>query len=234
MNITAHAVYAFLPYNLIYWLVYNTYPLAGMCVLVILFGCLPDFDYFYWKIKQKSKLSTASMEFQHHLMFPTHWPLTYFPLIIVFIVAWIFNYFPEWFFIPVIGVYSHMIFDSISCGDGLMWGKIPWKKGQYGRFINLLSKKTDGYHGKFWEARYKQTIFFKMETIAALISIIICLIYILLGGSLWYLFVIFTFSVMVYIGFKKPSPEYYEEPEQGRYADYRKNPDYIAYFKKKG
>ena len=45
---------------------------------------------------------------------------------------------PEFTIIPAFGVYMHLIGDSISCGDGMMW-RHGWKREQYGRYINLFS-----------------------------------------------------------------------------------------------
>ena len=195
--------------------------------LIIFFGLFPDLDSIFWLIIKKGKMDT---EFQHHLYFWTHWPLSYFPLIFIFIISLILNFYPEYFLIPVIGVYfGHLLPDSISTGDGIMWGKIPWKKGQFARYVNIFASKTDGYHGNYWEARYRKTIFFKIGLLAAVMSIIIILYFQIVSKKIiiFYIISIIFFLITIITGFKKIPDEFYEEPPEGRYADYRKNPKYI-------
>ena len=147
---------------------------------------------------------------------------------------------------PVIGIYcGHFLFDSISCGDGLMWGKIPWKRGRYARYINLMPARVDGYHGVYWEARYRKTLISKIGNVAVLLSIIIIFIFQINsiiehfndgnppGISGYFLFPIIFFIIALRIGLKKPSAKALEEPPEGRYADYRVNLNYINGLSKK-
>ncbi len=210
-----------------------------------IFGLFPDFDGIYYLIKKRGE-GGIDTEFQHHLYYWTHWPISYIPVIILFIFSLIFNFYPEYFLMPVVGIYGgHLFFDSISCGDGIMWGKIPWKKEQYGRYINLMPDGSDGYHGVYWEARYRKTIISKIGNIAVLISVVILILFqisqiiesIPLGQFMaingYYITPIIFFIIAFYIGAKKPKPEHLKEPPEGRYADYRLNPTYINGLKEK-
>jgi len=205
----------------------------------VIFGLFPDFDGIYYLIKKRGE-GGIDTEFQHHLYYWTHWPISYIPVIIIFIISLIFNFFPEYFMMPVVGIYcGHLMFDSISCGDGIMWGKIPWKKDQYGKYINMMPDGSDGYHGVYWEARYRKTIISKIGNIAVLLSIIIISLFQVNsiiehfnagdppGISGYLITPIIFFIIAFYIGNKKPKLEHLEEPPEGRYADYRLNPTYI-------
>ena len=223
-----HCAYAFILYFFIY-LIWKGTIIPGWAVfLIFFFGIFPDLDTIYWAIKQrKLKMET---EFQHHLYFWTHWPLSYIPLIIIFMISLIFNYYPEYFLIPIIGIYfGHLLFDSIATGDGIMWGKIPWKKNQYARYINLFADKTDGYHGLYWIARYRKTIFFKVGHITAILNVIIIIYFQItcLIINIFYIISILYLLIAIILGIKRVPHDYYKEPPEGRYADYRKNPDYI-------
>ena len=226
-RIEHHSSYAFLLYFLVY-LVWKGTIIPGWAVFLILFaGLFPDLDTIYWIFKKKGKMNT---EFQHHLYFWTHWPISYVPLIFVFVISVLFNFYPEYFIIPVIGIYfGHLLLDSIATGDGVMWGKIPWKKKRYARYVNLFSRKTDGYHGRYWEARYRKSIFFKLGHLAAITSIIIILVFQIIYTfiDVFYIISIVYLLVSIIIGLRKVPAEFYKEPPKGRYADYRKNPDYI-------
>ena len=126
-----------------------------------------------------------------------------------------------------------------------MWGKIPWKKGQYARFINVLPNGSDGYHGRYWEARYRKTFIYKVGTIAIICSIIIISSFFIitiieyfsipnsLGISGYYLLPLIFFVIMLLISVKKGPSEFLQEPPGGRYADYRINPMYINGLSKK-
>ena len=205
----------------------------------VIFGLFPDFDGIYYLIKKRGE-GGIDTDFQHHLYYWTHWPISYIPVIIIFIFSFIFNFYPEYFLLPVVGIYGgHFLFDSISCGDGIMWGKIPWKMKQYGRYINLMPDGSDGYHGRYWEARYRKTIISKIGNVAVLLSIVILTLFqisqiiesIPLGQFIainGYIIVpIIFFIIAFYIGNKKPNPKHLEEPPEGRYADYRLNSTYI-------
>ncbi len=237
-----HSAYAFLIYYII-WIFWKGSFIIGeenryIVLLIVVFGAFPDFDAVYWLIKRRGQ-GGISTDFQHHLYFWTHWPISYIPLIILFIFSLIFNFFPEYFLIPVIGIYSHFIFDSISCGDGIMWGKIPWKKNHYARYINLFPGDADGYHGLYWEVKYRKTTIYKIGILAVMLSIIIItyfLIYTIFlhyqegnppGFSGYYFAPLVYFCIALVMSLKKPSEDYIKEPTEGRYADYRININYI-------
>jgi hypothetical protein len=239
-----HAAFGFIIYYLIWIFWKGTFIISGdyryIVLLIVIFGIFPDFDTIYWFAKKRGEKNINTTEFQHHLYFWTHWPISYIPLIVIFIITLIFNFFPEYFLVPVVGIYGgHLILDSISCGDGIMWGKIPWKKGRYARYINLLPSVSDGYHGVYWEARYRKTFISKVGNIAIICTIIIIssfLIYSIIdyldvpnspGISGYYLLPITFFVVMLILELKGVNVERLEEPSEGRYADYRINPIYI-------
>ncbi len=229
-RIEHHCSYAFLIYYIIYLLWKGPEVPGWTILLVIFFSLFPDLDTIYWLIKEDGKIDT---QFQHHLYYWTHWPISYSPLILFFIISLFLNLFPLYFLIPIVGIYcGHLIPDSISTGDGIMWGKIPWKKMRYSRYINLWSKLTDGYHGKYWETRYRKTIFFKLGTSAVIFSLIILMINLLIQlisnefGGFYLTAIIFFLSTSI-LGFKRFPKEFCKEPPEGRYADYRINPEYI-------
>ncbi len=228
MRIEHHCAYAFYFYFLIYALWKGTI-IPGFAVLLVIFsGMFPDLDIIYWYFKTKrGKMGT---KFQHHLYFWTHWPLSYIPLIFCFIISLVFNFYPEYFLAPVIGIYfGHLFYDSIATGDGIMWGKMPWKKKRYARYVNLFASRTDGYHGLFWTARYRKTISFKIGHLAALGCIIVIFYFQIVSTKIdiFYILSIIFFLINILIGLKKIPSEYYNEPPEGRYADYRKNQTYI-------
>lgn len=236
-----HSAYAFLIYYMIWIFWKGSFIIGGeyryVVFWIVIFGAFPDFDAIYWLIKRRGE-GGISTDFQHHLYFWTHWPISYTPLLILFIISLIFNFFPEYFLIPVVGIYSHLIFDSISCGDGIMWGKIPWKKDRYARYVNGFPGEADGYHGVYWEARYRKTFIFKVGTVCSFLSLGIISYFLIstmitsilaggIGFSGYYVMPIVYFGITLWMGLKKPPKEYLKEPPEGRYADYRLNPDYI-------
>ena len=225
-RIEHHAAFAFLSYYLIYYFWQNSIVPGWIVLLTIIFGVLPDLDIIYWKLKG-GKIDT---QFQHHLYYWTHWPISYFPILIIFLISLIFDFYPEYFLIPVISLYiGHFIPDSISTGDGIMWLKLPWKKKRFARYINLFSSKTDGYHGTFWEARVKKTLFLKFANIAVISAIIIIFILLIESSFLNFFYLIslcFLLFSFLY-SFRKIPKHFLKEPPEGRYSDYRVNMDYI-------
>lgn len=222
-----HSAYAFLIYCLIF-LIWKGEIVPGFAVLLIIACAIfPDLDFIYWILKKKGKLNT---EFQHHLYYWTHWPQFYIPLNIVFLIGLFLNFYPEYLIIPIVAIYlGHLIPDSISTGDGIMWGKIIWKKNKYARFINIFAKKTDGYHGNYWEARYRKTFFFKLGHVSAVISFIIILYFQYISETIcaFYIITMLYFLISIIFGLKKIPKAFYNEPPEGRYADYRKSRKYI-------
>jgi hypothetical protein len=228
-----HAVVSYLCYNFIYWKWIGSVasPLAGMGA--IFFGILPDLDGIYYSIKNKNTVHAT--EFQHHLNSWFHWPICWSPLIVLFLIALIFNFYPEFFILPMLGVYLHLIFDSASCGDGMMWGH-GFTKEKFGKYINLFSEKTDGYHGNYWAVRYRTTIFFKIENILAVLSIML-IVYIMYTTRIFIISGFLSlFGIILFLseGFFPLDKKYHNEPPEGRYADYRKNEQYLKWMKEKG
>jgi len=202
--------------------------------LIIFFSIVPDLDIFYGA-RKAGGIENLDDEFQHHFFSWSHYPLTYTPFIFLFIISLIFNFYPTYFIIPIIGIYmGHFMMDTIACGDGIMWGKNPFKKDRYARFINIWCSKTDGYHGLHWNARYRQTIFCKLANIAVIISVVLIQIFqiimtyrIFYAISLLYIVPIVYLLLMLYFGLEKIPEEHLKEPLKGRYADYRVNQKYI-------
>jgi len=232
-----HCAFGFLIYYLIYILWTGTYILNKYLIfLIVFFSIVPDLDSIYYYIKLKGKIE-LNMKFQHHYTSFMHYPLVYVPFIIAFVISLIFDFFPLYFLIPVVGIYiGHFLFDTIACGDGIMWCKNPFKKDRYARFINLCCSKTDGYHGKYWNARYQQTFICKIGNIVVIISVIIIQILEIFEAyqknfpnytSAFYLGPIVFIILMFYLGIHEISPKWLEEPQEGRYADYRIDPKYI-------
>jgi hypothetical protein len=221
MNPTSHASYSFLVFSAVSAFVLGAVPDGGPSILAIGAGMLPDLDGLFWRLTHPGK--KAGTEFQHHLMYPTHWPATYLPLVAVAVITWLAGFYPLHFIAITIGVYSHLVFDSISCGDGMNW-TAPWGR----KFVNLFSSKTDGYHGRYWSARFRTTVFFKIQMVAAAITIgvVAGLATVRPNGIFWYGAAI-AIEVGVVITDLLPVPrEYYQEPPEGRYSDYRLKPGY--------
>ena len=119
---------------------------------------LPDLDIFYQLFTNKSKIKN---NFRHHKWF-THWPIFYLPFL--FLSLFIDS---EFLKIMVFGIYSHLILDSFSAGDGIMW-LFPFSK----KFTNFFSSQTNGHHGKEWLEIYTKTPTFKLEILFALLMAI--------------------------------------------------------------
>ncbi|GAB4304969.1 MAG: hypothetical protein Kow0069_00100 [Promethearchaeota archaeon] len=231
MNTTAHASYAFLTYAALSWFAWQIAPTGAACFWVMFFGIFPDLDGVYWKLARKGDMD---QNFQHHLHFPTHFPVTYLPVVAAFALSLALGFYPWVFAVPLVGLYAHMAFDSISCGDGLMWAKIPWKKDQFARYVNLWSRQTDGYHGGYWTARYKRTIFFKLENVAAAASIVLIAYFSsLTGWDAWSLLSILGLAGSVAVSLKRGDPKFEGEPPEGRYADYHQYEPYVKWYRSK-
>lgn len=229
VNSTAHASYSFLLYSLVSIVFLGTVPNTGLCVLALVFGMFPDIDGIFWKLKNRTKKTDHT--FQHHLYYPTHWPITYTPLVALTVIAYFLDFYFEYFLCAAVGIYGgHFLFDSISCGDGLNW-LAPWGR----KFVNLWSSKTDGYHGTYWANRYRKTVFFKLENIAAMVSIALMVVFYYIEPIDEILLVIgiIILGTSVIGGFMPLEPEFEKEPPSGRYNDYRKISDYYQRLSKK-
>jgi len=203
--------------------------------LIVFFSMFPDLDIFYGGMNKG--LENLDENFQHHYFSRAHYPLLYVPFIVLFVVSFILDFFPLYFLIPVIGVYlGHFLFDTIACGDGIMWGKNPFKKEKYARFINIYCKKTDGYHGKYWYARYRKTLIGRFGNILVILCVVLIQTFQILvnveeyphlNSSYFYLsstvYLLLTFS----LGVEKLPDKFFNEPPNGRYDDYRVDPNYI-------
>ena len=235
-----HAAFGFLIYYSIYILWTGSFVMPSYYISsIIFFSICPDFDaiVFYIRKRGKFKLDT---EFQHHFSSIAHYPLLYTPFIILFIINIFLGSNPLISIIPVIGIYfGHFLFDTIACGDGIMWGKNPFSRKKYARFINIYCYKTDGYHGKYWGARYRTTSISKIGNIAVLLCVIIFLFfqfsnitntipaYPFYSHRNSYFNSIMLLLIMLFLGLKFTSKEWLREPPEGRYYDYRIKERYI-------
>ena len=206
---------------------------------IIFFSICPDFDAIILFIRKRGKFK-LNTDFQHHYSSIFHYPLLYMPLVIMFFLNIFFGSNPLTSLIPVVGIYfGHFLFDTIACGDGIMWGKNPFRRKKYARFINIYCTKTDGYHGKYWGARYRTTRISKIGTIAVFICILIFFLFqinntgtITFPNSSYsrshsYLNSIMLLLMMLFFGLKFTSKEWLREPPEGRYFDYRIKERYI-------
>jgi hypothetical protein len=231
MDGTAHGAKAFIVYHLLFYLIWHALPLPIYSILIIIFGNLPDFDSIYWHFKG----GKYDNNFQHHLYFWSHWPIAYLPVVIFTLIAFFTNTIFDFMFVASIGIYMHLIADTACCGDGMMWGKVPWRKDQFAVFYNFFSSKTDGYHGIYWTVRWRTTIMFQIARMEG-IGIIIFLIWlqVINGFQFEYLLVIGFFILNLLGGFKSMDAQYLQEPPNGRYDDYRKHHLYLAWMEKNG
>ena len=222
MNGTSHASYSFLIFTFTSTFLLGQVPAGGPSVLAIAMGLFPDIDAVAWLLFNRGKKPDTS-SFQHHLMYPTHWPVTYTPLLVWTAVAIWLGIFPMHFLAMTVGIYTHLAFDSMACGDGMNWGA-PWGR----RFVNLFSSKTDGYHGRYWNARFNKTVLFKLGHVAAIGALVVL---VLITPSHpadlgWYIFALAGLGFVMATGLIPVPPEYAKEPPEGRYHDYRRLPEY--------
>ncbi|UYP44595.1 hypothetical protein NEF87_000880 [Candidatus Lokiarchaeum ossiferum] len=232
MDQNAHAAHAFWLYQLTHLIIFSSLPPTYWGTLIIIWGNFPDIDALFHLLQKKDP---NDMNFQHHLEYWTHWPISYIPIFLMAIISWILNWQSEFFLFLVVGILSHLIADSACCGDGLMWRKIPWKSNQFSPFVNLFSSKTDGYHGGYWVPRWRQTIMFKISIFETILGIFFLSLHtIFIESSFWSIFGILIFLVTLSLSFWPINTKYKEEPPEGRYADYRKNPQYLAWMERCG
>lgn len=234
MDTLSHSIHASWVGILLYWLFWQSFPTPMTLILIFIAGNIPDFDGIYWKLKG----GKHDQNFQHHLYFWSHWPISYSPLLVVLLLSVIFDFAVGWVVIILSGILTHFVCDSMSCGDGMMWGKKPWKSNEFAPYINLISTKTDGYHGNYWTYRFRQTNLFKIVNIEAIILIGI-IIYVMFFSNApiirWtYLIPIFAICILMGINFIPMDKKFREEPSEGRYADYRKLPAYLDWMKTNG
>jgi hypothetical protein len=231
MDGTAHGAKAFIVYHLLFYLIWHTLPLPIYSLLIILFGNLPDFDSIYWHFKG----GKFDNHFQHHLYFWSHWPIAYLPVVILTLIAFLTHFLFDLMFVAVFGIYMHLIADTACCGDGMMWGKVPWKKDQFAIFYNFFSSKTDGYHGSYWTARWRTTLMFQIGRIEGIIIIFFLIwLQIIDGLKLSYLVVIVFFIGNILTSFRSMDVQFLQEPPNGRYDDYRKHKGYLTWMEKNG
>ncbi|MFX1294433.1 MAG: metal-dependent hydrolase [Promethearchaeota archaeon] len=150
----------YITYNL-YCLFFGTNPTGLGIAFGIIFGLIPDFDIilFLKDLLKGDKSKRLGKTFKHH-EFPTHYPILYSPLIILVI------FIPNIYTITIITtIYLHLLLDTFYTSDGIKW-LYPFNR----KFYVLLSDKTIGKQGAYWEKAYKTTIFFKLEFILLAIA----------------------------------------------------------------
>lgn len=232
-----HAIFGFWLYLPFYFIFTGSFNLDSTAFsLIFFYSMLPDFDSIYYFFKSRGKIQ-LNEKFQHHYKSIAHYPLLYTPLIVMFIISLILNNNPIYFLAPVVGVYGgHFLFDTIACGDGIMWGKNPLSRKGYGRFFNYYCAKTDGYHGKYWYVRYRKT---KINKIGNVLIIATMVLFSLIrydsrpNPSYEYTFSPYSligpiiFSIILILVLRDLySKKWKQEPPNGRYSDYRIDPSY--------
>ena len=119
----------------------------------IFFGLLPDIDSLLLLAKLKN-FTEAGVEFKHH-SYPTHFPIIYAPLVVIVIII------PNIYTLTMItALYLHLFADTFYTSDGIKW-LYPFKND----FYSLLSAKTLGKHGIFWEFEYAKSPCYTLEFI---------------------------------------------------------------------
>lgn len=231
-----HSAFGFLIYYPIYILWTGSLIMDGIAVfLIVVSSIIPDFDIFIEGHK-KDGLQNLDESYQHHYQSIMHYPLLYIPFFVPFILSVIFQFYPYYFLIPCLGIYlAHFLFDTIACGDGIMWTKVPWSDN-YAPFINFFSETTDGYHGLYWVARYQKTLVNKIGNAAVFISVVLIQLFQILyffnrfpymSYNIFYISSIIYLLLVLFLSKDELSREYLKEPPEGRYNDYRIDPEYI-------
>jgi len=235
-----HAAFGFLIYYIIYILFTGSFIMPSYYISsIIFFSICPDFDAIVYYVRKRGKFKLDT-KFQHHFSSVAHYPLLYIPFIIMFIINVFMGSDPIISVIPVIGIYfGHFLFDTIACGDGIMWGKNPFSRKKYSRFINIYCNKTDGYHGKYWGARYRTTRISKIGNVAVLFCLILFMVFqysnITIINTVFapysprnsYHNSIMLLLMMLFLGLAFTSKKWLQEPPEGRYSDYRIKEKYI-------
>ena len=148
------------------------------------------------------------------------------------------DFYPLYFLIPVIGIYvGHFFLDSFASGDGIMWGKNPFKKNKYARFINLYSKETDGFHGLYGYYKYQNTFIGRIADYCVILTIILIQLFSILNAIqsytyyrsqyYYYISALVYLILSYYIAHNQFTDKYSEVPPKGRYNDYRIDSKYI-------
>ncbi len=238
-RVDQHSAFGFLVFYIIYVIWTQSFIMDGLSlVLILFFSVVPDLDILYGAHKREG-LKKLDEEFQHHYFSIAHYPLVYVPFIIVFLICLILNSHPLYFFIPVIGIYvGHFFLDSLASGDGIMWGKNPFKKEKYARFINLYCKETDGFHGIYGYFRYRKTFIGRLTNYCVILAIILIQSFPIINAIqtipyqynsqyYYYISALVYLILSYYVAQNEVTDKYSEMPPKGRYHDYRIDPKYI-------
>ncbi len=120
-------------------------------LLLFFFSVFPDFDIPAYSMMKRRFQSDV----RHH-QWLTHWPVTYLPLLILFVLK------PSLKLgVVVFALYFHLFLDIFNTGDGIMLA-YPFSKKSFLYF----SKTTKGLHGLEWLRVYKKTRKYKADIIA--------------------------------------------------------------------
>ncbi len=161
MLIISHITYPALTYIILTRVTALPYATPVLSALIVA-SCLPDVDVLYQKAVLKKPFDQT---FQHHRWL-SHWPITYLPLVLL--TASTHNYYV---FVATLGVYSHLLLDTIFVADGIMW-LYPFSKKMYCYFGN----RTNGHHGKEWLKIYSSLPIFKLDILSFIALIMVLLL----------------------------------------------------------
>lgn len=134
--------------------------ILGIAISII-FALLPDIDGFLLVVShfRRNSLDNPKIEFKHHGL-PTHYPITYSPLILLAI------FLPNIYTLSMVtSVYLHLLVDSFYTSDGIKW-LYPFRKTYY-RFCSEVTKEA---HGIFWQHKYTRTPLYKIEFVLLVVG----------------------------------------------------------------
>ena len=155
MNLPSHIAYPYIIANTVAWLLGVKLTLQEN-LLLILFSILPDIDLVIHWVQTRITGIKFNPGINHHL-WPSHWPITYTPLLLALLI-W-----PNTtLLLMTFGIYSHLILDTIACSWGIMWF-YPFSKHWY----NYFSLKFKGINdGLLWRRKWNTTTFHLVEMIS--------------------------------------------------------------------
>ncbi len=166
MNLPSHIAYPYIIANTIAWLLGVKLTLKQN-LLLMLFSVLPDVDLLIHWLQTRITNIKFNPGINHHL-WPSHWPISYVPLVLIMII-W-----PSTTTIlMVFGIYSHLVLDSIACAWGIMWF-YPFSKHWYNYFALKFRGINDGFS---WLKKWNQTGFHTAELISLALVIIHLIIF---------------------------------------------------------
>ncbi len=155
MNIPSHIAYPYIIANIVA-LIFGAPLTFEQNILLILFCLLPDFDYVISWLHKKFTGMRFHAGVNHH-EWASHWPISYIPLALLFIIM------PNTYtLLMLFGILSHLALDSFACAWGVMWlypFSTRWFNYQAARFKDI----TDGVE---WLRVWSKTNYFRVELVA--------------------------------------------------------------------